>query len=89
MAHCLEKVLSNSITYFVNILVAKSKSVSMNKYKTPNVKTFEFTKIIGIENIDFGKCIIIDDFVLIYAKEKTRVVIVTRSYAAKGLKSVA
>ena len=42
----------------------------MNKYKIPNVKTFEYTKIIGIENIDFGKYIIIDDFTLIYAKEK-------------------
>lgn len=42
----------------------------MTKYDIPNVKTFEFTKIIGLENIDFGKFIIIDDFVLIYAKEK-------------------
>lgn len=42
----------------------------MDKYTIPNVKTFEFTKIIGLENIDFGKYIIIDDFVLIYAKEK-------------------
>lgn len=42
----------------------------MDKYNIPNVKTFEYTKIIGIENINFGKYIIIDDFVLIYAKEK-------------------
>lgn len=42
----------------------------MDKYKIPNVKTFEYTKIIGIENITFGKNIIIDDFSLIYAKEK-------------------
>jgi len=42
----------------------------MQKYNIQNVKTFEFTKIIGIENIDFGKYVIIDDFVLIYAKEK-------------------
>jgi len=42
----------------------------MEKYNIPNVKTFEFTKIIGIENIKFGKYIIIDDFTLIYAKEK-------------------
>ena len=27
----------------------------MDKYKIPNVKTFEYTKIIGIENIEFGK----------------------------------
>jgi galactoside O-acetyltransferase len=42
----------------------------MDKYSIPDVKTFEYTKIIGLENIDFGKYIIIDDFVLIYAKEK-------------------
>jgi len=42
----------------------------MEKYNIPTVKTFEFTKIIGIENIEFGENIIIDDFVLIYAKEK-------------------
>jgi len=42
----------------------------MDKYNIPDVKTFEFTKMIGIENIDFGKYVIIDDFVLIYAKEK-------------------
>lgn len=42
----------------------------MDKYAIPDVKTFEFTKIIGLENIDFGKYVIIDDFVLIYAKEK-------------------
>ncbi|WP_373032843.1 acyltransferase [Sulfurovum sp.] len=45
----------------------------MDKYQIPNVKTFEFTKIIGIENIDFGKYIIIDDFVLIYAKEQIKI----------------
>ncbi len=45
----------------------------MDKYKIPNVKTFEYTKIIGIENIDFGKYVIIDDFVLIYAKEKIKI----------------
>ena len=37
------------------------------KNKLKNVKTFEFTKIIGLNNIRFGKNIIIDDFVLIYA----------------------
>ncbi|MCT7569082.1 acyltransferase [Aliarcobacter butzleri] len=42
----------------------------MDKYKIPNVKTFEYTKIIGIENIEFGKNIIIDDFAFIYAKNK-------------------
>ena len=41
----------------------------MDQQQIPLVKTFEFTKIIGIENIRFGKYIIIDDFVLIYAKD--------------------
>ena len=45
----------------------------MNEFSIPDVKVFEYTKIIGIENIDFGKYIIIDDFVLIYAKEKIRI----------------
>lgn len=45
----------------------------MDKYTIPNVKTFEYTKIIGLENIEFGKNIIIDDFVLIYAKEKIQI----------------
>lgn len=45
----------------------------IDKNKILNVKTFEFTKIIGIENIEFGKYIIIDDFVLIYAKEKIKI----------------
>lgn len=45
----------------------------MDKYKIPDVKTFEYTKIIGLENIEFGKNIIIDDFVLIYAKEKIKI----------------
>lgn len=39
----------------------------MDKYNIPGVKTFEYTKIIGIENIRFGRNIIIDDFVFIYA----------------------
>jgi len=42
----------------------------MKKIEIPYLKTFEYTKIIGIENIKFGKYIIIDDFTLIYAKEK-------------------
>ena len=45
----------------------------MDKYKIPNVKTFEYTKIIGIENIEFGKYVIIDDYVLIYAKEQIKI----------------
>ena len=38
-------------------------------YDIPGVTTFEFTKIVGLENIKFGKNIIIDDFVFIYAKK--------------------
>lgn len=45
----------------------------MGKYEISGVKTFEYTKIIGIENIDFGSNIIIDDFVLIYAKKKIKI----------------
>ena len=44
----------------------------MDKYKIPNVKTFEYTKIIGLENIEFGKNVIIDDFAFIYAKGKIK-----------------
>ena len=39
----------------------------MDKHKIPGVKTFECTKIIGLDKISFGHDIIIDDFVLIYA----------------------
>ena len=39
---------------------------SVDKYAIPGVTTFEFTKILGLENIEFGKNIIIDDFVFIY-----------------------
>lgn len=45
----------------------------MDKNIIPGVKTYEFSKIIGIENIEFGKNIIIDDFVMIYAKKKMRI----------------
>jgi galactoside O-acetyltransferase len=44
----------------------------MDKYKIPNVKTFEYTKIIGLENIEFGENIIIDDFAFVYAKGKIK-----------------
>lgn len=39
----------------------------MDKYNIPGVKTFEYTKIIGLDKITFGRNIIIDDFVLLYA----------------------
>jgi acetyltransferase-like isoleucine patch superfamily enzyme len=39
----------------------------------PGVRTFEFTKIIGVENIEFGHDIAIDDFVFIYAKKMIKI----------------
>ena len=45
----------------------------MPRYSIPGVKTYEFTKIIGLENIEFGSDIIIDDFVLIHAKALTKI----------------
>lgn len=45
----------------------------MDKYPLKGVKTFEYTKIIGLENIEFGTDIIIDDYVLIYAKNRIRI----------------
>jgi len=45
----------------------------MDKYKIKGVKTFEYTKIVGLENIEFGENIIIDDFTLIYATAPIKV----------------
>jgi len=42
----------------------------MKNYKVPGVKIFEPSKISGIENIEFGKDIIIDSFSYIYANKK-------------------
>lgn len=39
----------------------------MDKYQIPGVRTFEYTKIIGIENISFGVHVLIDDFAFVYA----------------------
>jgi galactoside O-acetyltransferase len=39
-------------------------------YDIPGVKTHPYTKIIGVENIEFGTNVVIDDFVLIYAGGK-------------------
>lgn len=38
-----------------------------------NVKIYDRAKIVGMENIEFGDHIIIDDFVFIYAKRKVRI----------------
>lgn len=45
----------------------------MPEYGIPGVKTFEFTKIIGIDNIKFGTDVLIDDFVMIYAKARMKI----------------
>ncbi len=45
----------------------------MGSYDIPGVTTFEYTKIIGLENIEFGRDVLIDDFVLLYAKKKMRI----------------
>lgn len=45
----------------------------MDRYNIPGVTTFEYTKIVGVENIEFGQDVLIDDFVFIYAKSKTRI----------------
>lgn len=37
-----------------------------------NIKIYESAKIIGIENIEFGEHIIIDDFAFIYALDKIK-----------------
>ena len=39
----------------------------MDKYDIAGVKIFEYTKIIGLDKITFGRNIIIDYFVLLYA----------------------
>lgn len=46
----------------------------MNKFENlKNIKRYEYSKIVGIENIEFGKNIIIDDFVFIYAAGKIKI----------------
>jgi len=45
----------------------------MNQYNISSVKSYEYTKIVGLENIKFGKNIVIDDFVFIYAKKEIKI----------------
>jgi galactoside O-acetyltransferase len=45
----------------------------IDKYGIPSVSIFEHKKIIGLENIEFGRNIIIDDFVFIYAKKRIKI----------------
>ena len=42
-------------------------------YSIPGVKIFEHTKIVGVENIEFGSNIIIDDFAFVYARGRIRI----------------
>ena len=42
----------------------------MDRYSIPGVRTFEYTKIVGLDLIEFGTDIIIDDFVFIYATNR-------------------
>lgn len=45
----------------------------MGAYNIPGVKTFEYTKIVGIEHITFGDHVLIDDFTFLYAKAPMRI----------------
>ena len=45
----------------------------MEDNRIPQVKTFPFTRIIGLENIEFGSHIIIDDFVFLNIRGKARI----------------
>jgi len=45
----------------------------MSDYNIPGVKTFDYLKIVGLDKIDFGHDIIIDDFVLIYASGNIKI----------------
>lgn len=45
----------------------------MNKYGIPDVRIFEPTVIVNIDNIEFGRYVIIDSFVLIQAKKKLKI----------------
>lgn len=44
----------------------------MGKYNIPGVTIYDQAKIVGLEHIEFSHDIIIDDFVLIYAKKKIK-----------------
>ena len=45
----------------------------MDKYLIPGVRTFEYTKIVGIENITFGTNVLVDDFAFIYATSPMKI----------------
>ena len=45
----------------------------MDKYNIVGVKTFEYTKIVGIENITFGTNVLVDDFAFIYATSPMKI----------------
>lgn len=39
-------------------------------YNIPGVKTFPFTKLVGLEHMRFGQNVIVDDFVFMYAADE-------------------
>ena len=43
------------------------------RYNIPGVKVYEYAKIQGIKNIEFGKNIIIDSYAFIYAYKKIKI----------------
>jgi acetyltransferase-like isoleucine patch superfamily enzyme len=53
--------------------IGKLEQTAMSNYSIPGVTTFEYTKIIGLEHIEFGRNIIIDDFVLLYARKRMKI----------------
>lgn len=52
---------------------ARQGALNLNKYGIPYVRIFEPTVIVNIKNIEFGKYVIIDSFVLIQAKKKLKI----------------
>lgn len=51
----------------------KEQDFGVNDFAKKNIKIYDDAKIIGIENIDFGHDIIIDDFVFIVARKTIRI----------------
>jgi galactoside O-acetyltransferase len=45
----------------------------MPKYTIPHVTIYDSAKILGLENITFGKNVLIDDFVFVYARAAMKI----------------
>ena len=52
--------------------IIETSNLKHDFLKKKNITIYKDAKIIGIENIDFGHDIIIDDFALIIAREKIK-----------------